>query len=62
MKCRAAQLSNVHMNEDVFFVGLIGDKSSKAVMTVDFGRTKLQSRVQFQMDTGAECNVLSKKT
>ena len=61
-KCRAAQLSNVHMNEEVFFVGLIGDRSSKAVITVDVGRPRPQSRVQFQMDTGAECNVLSKKT
>ena len=62
VKCRAAQLSNVHMNEEVFFVGLIGDRSSKAVITVDVGRPRPQSRVQFQMDTGAECNVLSKKT
>ena len=61
-KCRAAQLSNVHMNEEVFFVGLIGDRSSNAVITVDVGRPRPQSRVQFQMDTGAECSVLSQKT
>ena len=61
-KCRATQLSNVYMNEEVLFVGLIGDRSSKAVITVGVGRPRPQSRVQFQMDTGAEGNVLSKKT
>ena len=50
----------MHMNEEVFFVGLIGDKSSKAVITMDVGRPRPQSR--FQMDTGAKCNVLSQKT
>ena len=59
VKCRAAQLLNV---EEVFFVGLIRDKYSKAVITVDVGRPRTQSRVQFQMDTGAECKVLSQKT
>ena len=61
-KRREAQLSNVDMNEEVFFVGLIGDRSSKTVITVDVGRPRPQSRVQFQMDIGAECNVLPQKT
>ena len=62
VKCRAMQTSNIHKNEEIFFVaGLIGDTSSKAVITVDVGRSRPQSRVKFQMDTGAECNVLSRK-
>ena len=62
MKCRAVQTSNIHNNEEIFFVaGLIGDTSSKAVITVEVGRSRPQSREKFQMDTGAECNVLSRK-
>ena len=62
VKCRAVQTSNIHNNEETFFVaGLSGDTSSKAVITVNVGRSRPQSRVKFQMDTGAECNVLSRK-
>ena len=47
--------------EEVFFIGLIGEQSSKAVVTLQIGRPNKHSRVEFQMDPGAECNVIPKK-
>ena len=60
-KCRATT-STVHTTEEIFFVGLVGDSASKAVITVTVGSSKPSSQVQFQMDTGSECNVLPLKT
>ena len=60
-KCRATT-STVCTTEEIFFVGLVGDSASKAVITVTVGSSKPNSQVQFQMDTGSECNVLPLKT
>ena len=56
-KCRATT-STVRTTEEIFFVGLVGDSASKAVIAVTVGSSKPNSQVQFQMDTGSECNVL----
>ena len=39
-----------------------GAKDATAVITVTVGSLKPNSQVQFQMDTGSECNVLPLKT
>ena len=59
-KCKATT-STVHTTEQIFFVGFIGDRSTNAVITMDVGHPRTSSRVKFQMDTGAECNVLPLK-
>ena len=60
-KCRATT-STIHTTEEIFFVGLVGDSASKAVITVTVGSSSPSSQVQFQMDTGSECNVLPLRT
>ena len=57
-----ATTSTVHTTEEIFFVGLVGDSASKAVITATVGSSKQSSQVQFQMDTGSECNVLPLRT
>ena len=58
--CRATT-STVHKTEEIVFVGFVGDRASKAVISIDIGYSRQRSRVQLQMDTGAECNVLPLK-
>ena len=66
-KCRATQFASHTVDEEeeeeeeVFFIGLIGEQPSKAVVTLQIGRPNKHSRVEFQMDRGAECNVIPKK-
>ena len=46
--------------EDVFRISKVGSASS-ALITMEVGMQSSQSQVTFQLDTGAECNLLSLK-
>ena len=61
-RSRDHRLTHTIRNDEIFFVGLVGDSASKAGITVTVGSSKPNSQVQFQMDTGSECNVLTLKT
>lgn len=46
--------------EEVFRIGKVGSTSSASI-TMEVGMQSSQSQVTFQLDTGAECNLLSLK-
>ena len=46
--------------EEVFCIRKVGSASS-ALITIEVGIQSSQSQVTFQLDTGAECNLLSLK-
>lgn len=46
--------------EEVFRISKVGNESS-ALITMEVGMQRSQSQVTFQLDTGAECNLLSMK-
>ena len=58
-KCR---LTTPHVNtaEEVFRISQVGC-GSRAMITMEVGKPSSHSQVSFQLDTGAECNLLSLK-
>ena len=61
-KCRLAnpQVNNVQIAEEVFRISHIGP-GSHAMITMGVGKQSTESQVTFQLDTDAECNLLSLK-
>lgn len=54
------RVNQVQVPKEVFHISQIGS-GARAMITMEVGKPSPQSQVTFQLDTGAECNLLSLK-